>query len=528
MANENYQVFYNKYRPKTFQDVVGQNHITTTLQNEIKSNRIAHSYLFVGTRGTGKTTCARIFAKAVNCQHPNDGNPCGECEICKSIADNMDILELDAASNNGVEDMRDLQEKLNYTPTTCKYRVVIIDEVHMLSNSAFNSLLKIVEEPPAHVIFILATTEVDKIPATIISRCQRFDFKRINNEAIADRLEWVMQKEDKTIDRSAAMLIAKLADGGMRDALSLLESVAYLDEHISEDRVRGVLGLPDTQYLTEISHSMCKGESANIMRIINTLSINSRSMTGICNQLITFYRDMMLVKMRGEKDFPDYVINEAKNYTAKRIIHIIDSLNDCYQKMLKGNERCFLEVCLLQMAYESKEDYDEPNPIISALEARVSELENMIKNVYGTQANKILAEVDAEVKKQEEIQKSDNGSNPNVLKETISLDKKDEKTEKVIPTFKSTQEMINYYSNHAEKFDIWTKIAKTISLKYKNIGLALENVAAYEYNGYVLIKFDDTVRTYLQSEENKTMVKKAIEYVTKKAYKIGPYIPTAV
>ena len=221
-----YQALYRKWRPRVFADVLSQPHVTKTLQNEIKTGRIGHAYLFTGSRGTGKTTCARIFAMAVNCEHPHeDGSPCLECTACTGIEQGslLDVSEIDAASNNGVEDIRKLREEAGFTPAVCKYRVYIIDEVHMLSGSAFNALLKIMEEPPAHVIFILATTEVHKVPATILSRCQRFDFHRVTAEDISSRVQYIASQEDFTVTEEAAELIAKLADGGMRDALSLLD-----------------------------------------------------------------------------------------------------------------------------------------------------------------------------------------------------------------------------------------------------------------------------------------------------------------
>ena len=223
-----YQALYRKWRPRTFDDVISQPHITTTLKNQIQSGKTAHAYLFTGSRGTGKTTCARIFAKAINCLHATDGNPCQQCEICRDAEafSLSDIIEIDAASNNGVDDIRELRDGAVYTPERCKYKVYIIDEVHMLSQSAFNALLKIMEEPPAFVKFILATTEIHKVPATIVSRCQRFDFRRILPEDITARLLYIAGEEQLTLDAQAARLIARLSDGGMRDALSLLDQCA--------------------------------------------------------------------------------------------------------------------------------------------------------------------------------------------------------------------------------------------------------------------------------------------------------------
>ena len=240
-----YKALYRKYRPMTFDDVVSQPHITTTLRNQLINGKTAHAYLFTGSRGTGKTTCARILAKALNCLHPVDGNPCLECEICRDADDNAlaDIIEIDAASNNGVDDVRDLRDGAVYTAERCRYKVYIIDEVHMLSKEAFNALLKIMEEPPPHVKFILATTEIHKVLPTILSRCQRYDFRRILPSDITERLMYVAEKENIKLDRDAAELIAKTADGGMRDALSLLDQCIAFSEDVTLDIVSGAAGI---------------------------------------------------------------------------------------------------------------------------------------------------------------------------------------------------------------------------------------------------------------------------------------------
>ena len=245
-----YMALYRKFRPGTFEDVKGQDHISRTLQNQIKANRIGHAYLFCGTRGTGKTSVAKIFAKAVNCEHPVDGSPCGECEMCRAISEgrSMNVIEIDAASNNGVDNIREIREEVAYRPTEGKYKVYIIDEVHMLSIGAFNALLKTLEEPPEYVIFILATTEAHKIPITILSRCQRYDFKRISIDTISERLMDLMEKEQVEVEERAIRYIAKAADGSMRDALSLLDQCIafYLGQKLTYDHVLEVLGAVDT------------------------------------------------------------------------------------------------------------------------------------------------------------------------------------------------------------------------------------------------------------------------------------------
>ena len=253
-----YRALYRKWRPQRFEDVVAQRGIVTALRNQVASGRVGHAYLFTGVRGTGKTTCAKIFAKAVNCLHPKDGDPCGECEICKGIDNGsiLDVVEMDAASNNGVDDIRDLRDETAYTPSACHYKVYIIDEVHMLSTAAFNALLKTLEEPPAHVIFILATTEIQKVPATILSRCQRYDFTRIGPEDIAQRVEYIAGQEGLELTTDGAELISRLADGAMRDALSILDTCAGVTAKIDADVVRRMAGVTDRSYLFRISDAL--------------------------------------------------------------------------------------------------------------------------------------------------------------------------------------------------------------------------------------------------------------------------------
>ena len=253
-----YRALYRKWRPQRFEDVVAQRGIVTALRNQIATGRVGHAYLFTGVRGTGKTTCAKIFAKAVNCLHPQNGDPCGECEICRGIDNGsiLDVVEMDAASNNGVDDIRDLRDETAYTPSACHYKVYIIDEVHMLSTAAFNALLKTLEEPPAHVIFILATTEIQKVPATILSRCQRYDFTRIGPEDIAQRVEYIAGQEGLELSGEGAELISRLADGAMRDALSILDTCAGVTAKIDADVVRRMAGVTDRGYLFHISDAL--------------------------------------------------------------------------------------------------------------------------------------------------------------------------------------------------------------------------------------------------------------------------------
>lgn len=293
-----YTALYRKWRPMTFDDVVSQPHITTTLSRQIAEGKTAHAYLFTGSRGTGKTTCARIFAKAINCLNPQDGKPCLECEICRAADEGSlnDIIEIDAASNTGVEDIRDLRESTVYTPELCRYKVYIIDEVHMLSNQAFNALLKIMEEPPAHVKFILATTEIHKVPATIISRCQRFDFRRIRQEDIIARLSYIAEQEGISLEPEAAAMIARLSDGAMRDALSLMDQCIAYSDNITAKVVEEAAGVAGRDAVFDILNAVADKNSPAALETLDMLYSRSKDMTRLCDELVAELRNIMLIK----------------------------------------------------------------------------------------------------------------------------------------------------------------------------------------------------------------------------------------
>ena len=295
-----YTALYRKFRPQEFEDVKGQDHIVTTLKNQIKADRIGHAYLFCGTRGTGKTTIAKIFAKAVNCEHPVDGSPCGTCAVCKAIANgsSMNVIEIDAASNNGVDNIRQIREEVEYRPTEGKYKVYIIDEVHMLSIGAFNALLKTLEEPPSYVIFILATTEAHKIPITILSRCQRYDFRRISIDTIALRLKDLMDKEQVTVEEKAIRYIAKMADGSMRDALSLLDQCIafYLGQNLTYEKVLETLGAVDTEIFSKLLRCIIDKNVTGAIEVIDELVIEGREMGQFVTDFTWYMRNLLLLK----------------------------------------------------------------------------------------------------------------------------------------------------------------------------------------------------------------------------------------
>ena len=354
-----YRALYRKWRPQRFADVVGQTAIVTALQNQIAAGRIGHAYLFTGTRGTGKTTCAKIFAKAVNCLDTSSPDPCGECEICKGIDSGsvMDIIEMDAASNNGVDDIRDLRDEVAYLPSVCKYKVYIIDEVHMLSTAAFNALLKTMEEPPEHVIFILATTEVQKVPVTILSRCQRYDFTRITADDIAGRLLYVAGQEKIELDENAAQLIGRLADGAMRDALSILDTCAGVDNHVDEALVRRMAGVTDRGYLFEISDAIAAGDSVTALEKIAELRQQSVDMRRLCMELAGHYRTLMLCALPGGTSLltgispeEEAAYTQRRDFPQREAIRAVNAFGSALEKMSRGtDQRIELELAIFSL-----------------------------------------------------------------------------------------------------------------------------------------------------------------------------------
>ena len=375
-----YQVLYRKYRPQVFSDIVGQQHVTSTLSNELKEGKISHAYLFNGSRGTGKTTCARILAKAVNCLDLRDGNPCNECEMCRGIDNNsiLDVIEIDAASNRGVDNIRDLTDEANFTPANAKYRVYIIDEVHMLTIEAFNALLKTLEEPPEHVKFILATTEVHKLPPTILSRCQRFDFRRIPVEDIVKRLQYVCASEGLKIDDSAAALIASIADGALRDALSLLDQCASRSKNITADVVENAAGLAGKNYLYELADALNQKDTATVFKMIDDLHNASCDMERLCSELISHFRNLMVVKTVKKADGLivctqeelKKISEQSQKFTLENILFCLSELENTLANIKKGlSGRIETEMALVKICSPKLEESNK------ALLSRVADLE---------------------------------------------------------------------------------------------------------------------------------------------------------
>ena len=382
-----YTALYRKFRPDAFSDVKGQDHIVTTLKNQLRANRIGHAYLFTGTRGTGKTTVAKIFAKTVNCEHPTEDGPCGECRICKAIAAgaSMNVIEIDAASNNGVDNIREIREEVSYRPTEGRYKVYIIDEVHMLSIGAFNALLRTLEEPPEYVIFILATTEAHKIPITILSRCQRYDFKRITIDTIAARLDELMKKEQVEVEEKAIRYIAKAADGSMRDALSLLDQCIafYLGQKLTYDHVLEVLGAVDTDVFSRLLRQIISQDVGKVLATVEELVMQGRELTQLAADFTWYLRNLLLVKtsdnMEDVLDVSTENLAQLKEEAQMiesgvllRYIRIFSELTN--QLKYATQKRVLLEVTLIKLCKPQMESTkDSILDRIRALEKQVEE-----------------------------------------------------------------------------------------------------------------------------------------------------------
>lgn len=389
-----YKALYRKWRPMSFDDVISQQHITDTLKNQIKASKTAHAYLFTGSRGTGKTTCARILAKAVNCPNMKDGNPCLECDICRDADSGAltDIIEIDAASNNGVDDIRDLRDGAVYTPERGKFKIYIIDEVHMLSVSAFNALLKIMEEPPEYVKFILATTEIHKVPATISSRCQRYDFRRIKSEDIAKRLLYISQQENIALTDDGAALIAKLADGGMRDAVSLLDQCSVCAETVDAEAVSNTAGIAGREYLYEILEAISESDTPKALAVTGSLYDMSKDLTRLCEELIMQLRNIMLMKVSpdtadklviGMPDELERLRKLAEGTDLNSVMNRLNMLQECRERMVKVmNRRVEFEMCLIKLCgniTNTAETIDN-----SEIYDKIKQLENKITSAART------------------------------------------------------------------------------------------------------------------------------------------------
>ncbi len=382
-----YQALYRKWRPQTFDEVIGQQHITETLKSQVKNDRLSHAYLFIGTRGTGKTTCARILARAVNCEHPDGGNPCGKCPACRGILEGsvMDVVELDAASNNGVDNVRALREEAVFSPSAVKKRVYIIDEVHMLSMPAFNALLKILEEPPEHLMFILATTELQKVPATILSRCQRHSFRRLDAATISNYLLDIARRESMTLEPEAADLIARLSDGGVRDALSLLDQCA-MHERIDVQAVYSSVGLAGKRRISELLDAVLKHDSAKALQLFSGMWMEGKDPASVLKELSTLLRDVMMLSVAPKAGlnlisggFEERTLQYfVKRLTTETIIASMETIQGCLSSLRDvNNPRTAAELCLVSLCCDAGGDS------FASLRARISQLEEQVERETG-------------------------------------------------------------------------------------------------------------------------------------------------
>ncbi|MCR5653807.1 MAG: DNA polymerase III subunit gamma/tau [Ruminococcus sp.] len=535
-----YQVLYRKWRPQVFEDVVGQPQVTKTLKNAIKAGRINHAYLFTGSRGTGKTTCAKILAKAVNCLDPHDGDPCGECESCRGIDDGsiLDVVEMDAASNRGIDDIRDIIDEAQFRPARAKYRVYIIDEVHMLTDQAFNALLKILEEPPEHVIFILATTEVHKLLPTILSRCQRFDFHRIVPEAIVSRLNYVVEQEGATIYEDAARLIAALSDGAMRDALSLTDRCLGNSNTITVDIVREAAGLVRKDYLFELASACINKNPAKALEIVSRLHNESKDMARLCDELLDHFRSLMMIKatnhprdmiVMSDEEFEDAEL-QSNYLTLGEVVYIMDVLQNAYNRMGKGNSnKTELEMALVKLSAPELDGTNE------ALIARISALEKAFKSGIAIKASEpgeltvvdvIAAEEEPEdeieeVKEDEPVEADEElPSPPDVedISEPVSEPAKESK-----PAKRTSVDVEEIYHN-AKPFRQWPEVVENIKKYSRAIGSAFSGTNAYESGGYLLIDANNEIAfNLLKQSTQRANIRTAIQEITGRTYKLGPY-----
>ena len=475
-----YQALYRKWRPVSFDDVCGQNHITDILRYETSENRISHAYLFCGPRGTGKTTCAKILAKAINCLSPVNGNPCGHCEACRSIdsESTTDVLEMDAASNNGVDAVRAIRDEVIYTPSGLKYRVYIVDEVHMLSISAFNALLKTLEEPPAHVVFILATTELQKLPATIISRCQRFDFRRISTPVISERLLHIANAENINLSSDAARVLARHANGGMRDAISLLDLCSSSGGELSASRVEELLGISSSDSIRLLAKAVLNKDFAYIFSAIHNVAVSSVDISVFWKDILSFYRDMLIVKTTANPiEYLDCTSEELEalkpivsEYPYERLLYHIRLLDDALAQMQRSEstKRIIAELTFIRMCDPSLSDDT------SAILTRVSALEDKVG----------LLAIGAPV-----ISAAPNEKKEKVVKETA-----EKAPEKVVEVKRApiAKKPIAY----------WLEIVENLSKEHRGAMGLREGSRAYTENDKVIIKVSNSFTIKLMSDEN--------------------------
>ena len=521
-----YQVLYRKYRPQVFNDIVGQEHVTSTLSNELKEGKISHAYLFNGSRGTGKTTCARILAKAVNCLNPQDGNPCNECEMCKGIDNSsiLDVIEIDAASNRGVDNIRDLTDEANFTPANAKYRVYIIDEVHMLTIEAFNALLKTLEEPPEHVKFILATTEVHKLPPTILSRCQRFDFRRIPVEDMVKRLKFVCQSEGLQIDDSAANLVASIADGALRDALSLLDQCASRSKNITSQVVENAAGMAGKSYLYDLADALNNKDTAKVFEMIDNLHNASCDMERLCSELISHFRNLMVVKTVKKADGLivctaeelNKIGEQSQKFTLENILFCLSQLENTLSNIKRGlSGRIETEMAMVRICSPK---LDETN---KALLQRIADLEMKLSAISQGQSIVIKAEekpVEKVVEKKPSLPVDDSFTPPPEEEEFIPPEPQPK------PQLQPEPKPVAESNNGAEDkpFALWAETLAILGETDKPLRGLLAGSTAILRGEFVLINsFNPTLDQFIRIDTHRRALSEAIYKATGRKYRLG-------
>lgn len=524
-----YQVLYRKWRPRYFRDVVGQEHITTALKNELVSGRINHAYLFTGCRGTGKTTCAKILAKAVNCLNPQNGDPCGECDNCVDFAEGKlyDVVEIDAASNTGVDNIRTIIEEAMQLPSNpnVKYRVYIIDEVHMLSGGAFNALLKTLEEPPAHVLFILATTEVHKLPATILSRCQRFDFHRISPEKMSPRLCYIAQQEGAQLSEAAAALISSVSDGAFRDALSILDRCIGSSADVTEQVVREVSGLANRDYLFSLGNSLKERECAEALITIDKLYKDSKDMAQLCRELIAYFRNLMLIKTLKEPRELLVMSNEeysqsqqqARYISLGEIIYAMDALQIACDRISRGNDsRTELEMALIKICSP------EMSQDLQSILDRLSSLERKLRNGVSVTAESRPIET--------------NGQTADTVPTQTEYSAQNEPPQSAAPIVTAPSQeraraqgvaSLEELMNSCVPMQQWQDVLDVVKKESRSVATAFAKTNAYTSGDYLLIESDSELPfKMLKSQHQREAMRSAIKEVTGRVYKLGPYKPS--
>ena len=524
-----YTALYRKFRPLNFKEMVGQDHITRTLKNQIINNRVGHAYLFNGGRGTGKTSAAKVLARAVNCLNPIDGEPCNECEICKAALDGSltDIVEMDAASNNGVEDIRQIRETVNFLPSQAKYRVYIIDEVHMLSTGAFNALLKTLEEPPAHVKFILATTEPQKLPATILSRCQRFDFKKISNEYIIKRLEIISKESDINITKEALKLIAILAEGGMRDAISILERcVQDGDTNITEDKIKELVGIPKLVQINKLVENIINYNPSGSLAVAEEIIAEGKDITNMLWEIVKYIKDMLIYKTSGDvniysEEEKEKIKELVEKVSTERLIKMINELSELENTLKWSTQRNLLfETGIIKISSNfACSGYEE-------IEKRLLNIEEQLKggkfvqNVNNSTQNEVKAANITPI-----IAKEEDNTNESNITKTVKVT---ETSKKAVIDNEQKKNVVKKEENVSNAPDIknWKSLVDTLKnsgkmMLYTN----LVNTTAKEINDMTVgIEFKNGLtpfgKTVLEKPENMQYLVKAVSQICGKEMRI--------